>query len=115
MDLQCLLYLLRLGPAPFVGDNHMNPASGQRSEKVDPPLTVRQVADALIAFIERKPEHADWPVHIIDMGDYEARKQGLDEEEGPWAGLVTKIETDCYDEEQGWVLDLVADRFGPRR
>lgn len=72
------------------------------------PLTVRQVIDELERLAAEVGD--DLPVHILVMHDEEVERC--------WYGnLVTHVETDQYDEDQGLVVDLMAwpECFTPNR
>ena len=72
-----------------------------------PALTARQVAAAILALIDADPEAGDWPVHLLDMED-----EAVSDE--PWAGLVTRVEGDCFDADlQGPVVSLLAWHTAP--
>ena len=60
--------------------------------------TVRYTAENLLnilqVFIARRPEVADWPVHMITYGDQ---------------CFLTDVELDKFDEDEGMVVSLVAE------
>lgn len=73
-----------------------------RPSVVSEPLTVGSVLLALKNLTDNDPAMLDRPVHILDMHADE------DGPEQPWDGLVTKVETDCFQQEQGLVVSLLA-------
>lgn len=72
------------------------------------PMTLENVIEALTKLLESRPKMAAWPVHILDM------EPDDDPVEHTWDGLVTRIETDCFSEEQGMIVSLLAWRFEDR-
>lgn len=80
-------------------------------EPVSHPLTCNEVINALTKLVERDAMYGDWPVHILDMDP--DRDKVPAPPENMWDGLVTHIETDCFQAQQGNVVGLFAwrDRF----
>ena len=60
-------------------------------------FTARSLHDALGKLIETHHHLADLPVHLLDMES---------ESDYPYGGLLTDIETDIFDVDQGMVLAL---------
>lgn len=64
------------------------------------PLTLDELIDKLCQLRETHPAWRTRPVHMLDL------------EEGKGTFLVTHVETDCFDEDQGPVTSLVSDPTG---
>jgi hypothetical protein len=65
-------------------------------------LTVNDLRLALDELVKIKPEHGELLVNLLDMADRDAPETAE-------TGLLTTVETDIFDEDQGLVLSLVAD------
>lgn len=61
------------------------------------PLTLDDLIEALQRIRELHPDYADRPVHMLDMED--ANDDGA---------LVTHVEVDTFDDEQGPVVSLLS-------
>lgn len=71
------------------------------------PMTVLTLIGELQELVNRKPETAEWPVHLLDMDDGDDISE--QKEDGKEC-LLTTVETDCFSEKQGPVVSLVAQR-----
>jgi hypothetical protein len=79
-------------------------ADGGHSKRVtvDAPrkvMTARDLLTALEVLLRDHPSLAALPVHLLDMRP---------DEGDVFDGLLTDMETDCFDSEQGLVLSLMA-------
>lgn len=66
-------------------------------------FTVARLHLALGKLMEQRPHLADLPVHVLDMEPDDGTGN-----ESIYSGLVTDIETDCFDGEQGLVCSLIS-------
>lgn len=67
-------------------------------------MNARQLIEGIEALIAKLPEAADYPVHMLDMTPDDETTDG---------GIVTEVEVDLFDGEQGWVLSLISDTRPP--
>lgn len=63
---------------------------------MNPPLTLDQLIEQQHRLRERHPDYGARPVHLLDM------------EDGAGDNLLTCVETDCFDAEQGHVTSLLS-------
>lgn len=66
------------------------------------PMTTRQLITQLERLVCDFPAYENVPVHMLDMDEKVAEER--------WACLVTQVELDCFSEEQGPVVSLLAER-----
>ena len=66
-------------------------------------ITVFELFTAITELMARNPEVATWPIHMMDLDSQDPSGDSQH-------GLVTTVETDCFDEGQGPVLSLIAER-----
>lgn len=71
------------------------------------PLTVAHLMAHLGLMIAKRPEIADWPIHILDLDDGDDVPE---EKEDGRECLATTVQIDKFSEKQGWVVSLCAER-----